>query len=288
MDALNLNWQQLADIGFLLLVTGVSLRSLLVDRDALQKQRAVWKSELIGLEGSLRELIGEAAEASTLFDSNIQRRQKELELVLSKIEAKVAKVTNSSSHFKVIPSTQDEEIVDPPWVTDDELPRHLRSQLESTSDNYNCEPVTRLTQKASKVRSDRKVSDGYSRSSLREELEVEAVDNDEELFKQTSIVDPAAFKIAKRLLLEGKEIHVISRKLDIPVSEVRHLELLIREASQGETLNSPLKEKELSDVRKVIRDTSNGKKRDLSKEAQVLESLGLGHYVNDLQKGARA
>jgi len=285
MEALNINWQQIADIGFLLLVTGVSLRSLLVDRDALQKQRSVWKNELVNLEGSLRDLITEATDASNVFDSKIQRRQKDLEAVLEKIEAKVANVINSSSHFKMVPS-EDEDLIDPPWAREDNLPTHLRSRLESTTDRVYSSEIERAPQLNS--RSSARISEKPThRPSLKDAIEVEAVDNDEALFQQTSIVDPAAFKIAKRLLLEGKEIHVISRKLDIPVSEVRHLEMLLRKTDLAEAQTSALKQKELSNIKKVIRDTSSGQKRELSKEAQILESLGLGHYLDELDRETR-
>jgi len=263
MEALNINWQQIADIGFLLLVTGISLRSLLVDRDALQKQRSIWKKELVDLEASLRDLITEATDASDAFDSKIQRRQKSLEDVLNKIEAKVANIANGSSHFKMIPS-EDEEMIDPPWALEDELPKHLRSRLEATTDSIR----TSSNQKAQ-----RKTS---PRGTLKESIEVETIDNDQAIFQQTSIVDPAAFKIAKRLLLEGKEIHVISRKLDIPVSEVRHLEMLLRKTDLAEEEANKLRQKELLDVKRVIRDTSGSKKKEQSREAQILESLGLG------------
>ena len=286
MNGLNIDWQQIADIGFLLLVTGISLRSLLFDRDALQKQRAVWKKELIDLEGALRELISEATQASDAFDNKIQRRQRDLEAVLNSIEAKVASVTNSSGHFRMEQAVE-EDMIDPPWAREEELPRHLRARLESTTDNVYTSDRVKATQTAVPKSAKRVAERAPARPTLKEAIEMEAVENDDAIFQQTSIVDPAAFKIAKRLLLEGKEIHVISRKLDIPVSEIRHLEMLLRKTDLEESQASALKQKELLDVKKVIRDTSNGRGRELSKEAQILESLGLGSYLDELDKETR-
>lgn len=280
MEALNISWSQIADIGFLLVVTGISLRSLLVDRDALQKQRALWKKELVDLEGSLRDLIGEATDASNVFDSKIQRRQRELESLLGSIETKVAQISNASTHFKVVPTEQDR--FDPPWARamEEELPAHLRGRLENTNDRI---------QSREQVQS-RAVSQQNSakkEKSLREAIEIQQIEKDNYLFQQTNIVDPVSFKIAKRLLLEGKEIHVISRKLDIPVSEVRHLESLLRHNDATSVEGSQLKQKELADVKKVIRDPSSRNGKDMSREAQIRESLGLSSYIDELDRETR-
>ena len=65
---------------------------------------------------------------------------------------------------------------------------------------------------------------------LQEEIELIRSDPLEgKAFIHTSIVDPTTYRIARRLLLEGKEIHVVARKLDLPVSEIRELDRLLRE-----------------------------------------------------------
>jgi len=280
MEALNISWSQIADIGFLLVVTGISLRSLLVDRDALQKQRALWKKELVDLEGSLRELIGEATEASNVFDNKIQRRQRDLEALLNSIEAKVAHVANTSSHFKVVPA--EDERFDPPWAKamEDEMPAHLRGRLEDTRDKVGARGSVR-------ARPSTQQNSAKSERSLREAIEIQAIEKDNYLFQQTNIVDPVSFKIAKRLLLEGKEIHVISRKLDIPASEIRHLESLLRINDSSSVEGSQLKQKEVADVKKVIRDPASRASKDMSREAQIRESLGLGSYIDELDRETR-
>jgi hypothetical protein len=41
-------------------------------------------------------------------------------------------------------------------------------------------------------------------------------------------LDGSIVRIAKRLLLSGKEIHIVARKLELPVSEIRRIEILLR------------------------------------------------------------
>lgn len=63
--------------------------------------------------------------------------------------------------------------------------------------------------------------------------EEEELDEDEILaqqtFEQTSIMDLVTYRIARRLLDSGKELHVVARKVDMPVSEIRLLDNLMRQ-----------------------------------------------------------
>ena len=52
---------------------------------------------------------------------------------------------------------------------------------------------------------------------------------EKDTFQSTSIMDPATYKIARRLLASGKEIHVVARKVEMPVSEIRLLDRLMRQ-----------------------------------------------------------
>ena len=72
-----------------------------------------------------------------------------------------------------------------------------------------------------------------------------------ETYEQLSIVDPTAYRIARRLLAAGKEIHVVARKLDLPVSEVRLLDRLMRHERKDFV---PLEEEEVQ-VRHIVRET---------------------------------
>lgn len=58
-------------------------------------------------------------------------------------------------------------------------------------------------------------------------------EEDDEIFSRLSIMDKTAYKIARRLLAAGAEIHVVARKLDLPVSEIRLLDRLMREHGEA-------------------------------------------------------
>ncbi|HQH27543.1 MAG TPA: hypothetical protein PLP17_09130 [Oligoflexia bacterium] len=85
----------------------------------------------------------------------------------------------------------------------------------------------------------RKSANISAANSLLNEIEILRSDPVEgEAFSRTSIIDPATFHIARRLLKEGKEIHVVARKLELPVSEIRSLERMLRqEAAAAGRLN---------------------------------------------------
>jgi hypothetical protein len=163
---------------------------------------------------------------------------------------------------------------------EDEMPAHLRGRLEDTRDKVGARGSVR-------ARPATQQNSAKSERSLREAIEIQAIEKDNYLFQQTNIVDPVSFKIAKRLLLEGKEIHVISRKLDIPASEIRHLESLLRINDSSSVEGSQLKQKEVADVKKVIRDPASRASKDMSREAQIRESLGLGSYIDELDRETR-
>jgi len=272
MDFLNIGMDQLADIGFGLLVIGICLKTLFTDRSALSKQREVWKEELQALEISLRELIAEAGDASQVFDKRIQRRQSELESLLRRAERTVSEAkdmttklrestnkTGEESEFSL--GKESEGIEDPPWakMVDDSisLPPEVEASLMSAraraKKDFSQAPEKNKSSRSNLAQQKRDV-----RTPLQRQIEMQTEEevSDEHIFRQTSIVDPVAFRIAKRLLLEGKELHVVSRKLELPVSEIRHLDTLLRQDAHKENLPLPkaLAEKEIVQVRGIVRD----------------------------------
>ena len=266
MEISGISIEQFSDIGFALLVGGICLRTLLFDRDANIKQRAIWKHELTELEKSLRQLIDEATQASELFDKQLTFRQQSIEELLDRAEkmastsyakASVSQSAKSNSEnkseSKSLRPPKKEIEVEKDWEFGEDLPDHLIDALELTEDK-----TTIRKDSTKKVKSN--VVENYTATAV----EKKAAIAEEKIFSQTSIVDPVAYRIAKRLLLEGKELHVIARKLEIPVSEIRHLETLIRQYAQVEHADLPetFLAKEIGDVKKIIRDPAlkkNGK-----------------------------
>jgi hypothetical protein len=63
-----------------------------------------------------------------------------------------------------------------------------------------------------------------------------------EQFEHSAVLsgrDPIAYKVAKRLLQQDNEIHVVARKLGLPLAEVRMLDNLIRQATNGQSEEIP-------------------------------------------------
>ena len=71
-----------------------------------------------------------------------------------------------------------------------------------------------------------------------EKLKTKPLDPEEEILPPPPPgVDPIAFKVARRLLAQGREIHVVARKIELPVAEVRMIERMMR-IEQGEDIDS--------------------------------------------------
>jgi hypothetical protein len=68
------------------------------------------------------------------------------------------------------------------------------------------------------------------------------------------MTDPIAYRIARRLLSQGIEIHVVARKLDLPVSEIRMLDrLMLDEAEASERRPAVYRRVEPIPERKIVR-----------------------------------
>ena len=296
-ELLNLGIDQYADIGFTLLIAGVCLRTLLFDREVNVKQRMLWKQELLEVEKSLKMLIDEATHASSIFDRQITEKQGNIQKLVNKAESLLkASISNAKiNKSKSISSNQEESLYDEgsydfpystsktlkaqdsssDWTYGEEIPSHLVDAIEvadrEEDPSYNKRNVPQKNRKTM-------VREQLDKNMIlkNEEKKKQELLLDEKIFSQTSIVDPVAFRIAKRLLLEGKELHVIARKLEMPVSEIRHLETLIRQQAQEVQAELPetFKAKDIEQVKKVIRDPGERKQvyKPLAQEVEAVST----------------
>jgi hypothetical protein len=288
----NLSTEQLVDIAFGLLVAGICIKTLFFGKGSQKKQRKLWKEELQELETSLKSLITEASDAAGIFDKNIRHRQNELRSLLEKAdrtitEARLLQENNHNTDSLILdkqnisPDTASTHrmIEDPPWVDSETEDKTVADKVQASLSKAVKGSSLRYKTLSSLGKIDSSGSD--SSSSLNNQIEVEKEEEeniDHEIFQQTSIVDPVAFRIAKRLLLEGKELHIVARKLELPVSEIRHLESLLRERSQKENRPLPkaLAEKEIRRVRGIVRDPLEKETHNsfpVKDRSQVSESL---------------
>lgn len=107
---------------------------------------------------------------------------------------------------------------------------------------------------------------------------VELDESERLTFESTSIMDPVTYKIARRLLTSGKEIHVVARKLELPVSEIRLLDRLIRRETAGE------EEQEVqSDVELQAEETVNTLRR--KPQETLADSIEASSFVADTPYG---
>jgi hypothetical protein len=72
-----------------------------------------------------------------------------------------------------------------------------------------------------------------------------------------SIIDPTTYSVARRLLARGAELHVVARKLEIPLAEVRLLDKLMRSEGDGrateEEISAGYRKTERVPAKKIVR-----------------------------------
>ena len=186
------------DIGFVLFVAGICLRTLFRTADSTQKQ---WAPELRNVEQMLRGLIQEASNASRALDRTLLQREEELRRLLQQIDAAQNGTSTPVSQGVVV---DDLDLPNESWLRPTkpakEPPRPAPEKIEMPT------------------------------PSLRDQIEIEqnkAEDNEmrrELSGAQTPFIDPAAYRVAQRLLRKGQELHVVARKVGLTVSDVLAIE----------------------------------------------------------------
>lgn len=83
-----------------------------------------------------------------------------------------------------------------------------------------------------------------------------------EILTTPSIIDPTTYSVARRLLARGAELHVVARKLEIPLTEVRLLDKLMRSEGEGrateEELSAGYRKTERVPAQKIVRPAVSG------------------------------
>lgn len=223
----SLGFAQLIDICFVALVTICCLSALASTSNRGENRAREWKRELEELRRSLELLISEAATASRSLDKSLSERQEQLADLLARIESSAevraaaelprAKAPNrpvetaASAAQRPAADAFDPDSPNPSWER--ELPKasapendgSLRGQIE----------VTRQSAARAKKSDTRHVTIQRKRS-----------------------IDPLAERVARRLLSRGQEIHIVARKLDLSLSDVRLIDRELRE-ERGEIVDEP-------------------------------------------------
>ncbi len=244
------------DIAFVLVVVIVCLPGLLNDPANAERRSGRWKEELSLLERTLRELINEAGAAGSKLDQRLLVRQRELEQLVLKLEKHRALKDQADAYEIGETETTDnlafeDDLPNPSWsrrsgaestpsfkieelaaeksdkvsisassadrvsklkrISEDVLNDHARRRGESAA------PLTRA--RADNTERDR---------TLAEQIDIEEEQGPSGMFAH---LDPVTYKIARRMLLSGQEIHVVARKLELPVAELRILDKMLRQGA---------------------------------------------------------
>ncbi len=202
--------ESIIDVGFVLLVLTVCFQSVVSNSRTSKKNYERWKAQLEELASILRTLIDEAAVASNSFDRSLLRRKVELQDLLVRIESARDEVHGSAQQVIELEEAKEfasEDFPNDTWRVSSSVhrpKRHaLRSRIEITPNDT-----------------------PYYDS----QLTAEAPENEKRAIAKRNIEvdDPIVIRIAKRLLARGQEIHVVARKLELPIAEVRHLDAALR------------------------------------------------------------
>jgi len=214
------NAGQMIDTGFVLFVTFTCGYALFGNKDKSETRTRRWAMELAALQETLRELIGEATAAGSNLDRTLLKRKQEIEGVLQRLEA----TTNSG-----------EQLPNASWERRAaEAPRPTRAAVKNQEQQRRAaaarpEPEKRKEEPPVQRPAKPPIEPGSLQDSqLARRIEIFL---DEQPARRASMgdpTDPAAYKVARRLLEGGKEIHVVARKVGLPIEEVRMIDSMVQ------------------------------------------------------------
>lgn len=279
-----LDMKTIIDIGFVLFVVAICARSLRGGTgNGAANLTAAWKGELEQLTGSLRELVDEASASSRNLDRKLIQRKKELESLLLELDQRAA-------------SFQDQEEDDYPnetWRVEPKPRSQPVRASEPAAERYtdHAQKIEKALQKKKEqlqAKEVKKPMRSQLAATLASQIEITKEKEEKEFINNpTSITDPVALSIAKRLLLAGKELHVIARKIDVPVSEIRALETYLR--SEGYLIEDP---RAVAPTRAIVKESSSVAPRNVTRssaqqvvelEAEVNQRSSLEDLVDEIE-----
>lgn len=243
---MQMTYQNIIDCAFPLFVAALCIRCWLLTKVLSGNKAQAWQEELKAVEESIKGLITKATTASNNLDRTLIIRKRELETLLQKLEqnSKHGFSTKKKSSYQITAGTSSENLLE-------DLPNQTWEKTKSrilTEDNKFAsktqpwtlkheyiEPVKskdRLIElaetEADQVSISRTSNPTLQRSLVNSIEIINEEQSTEKLFSQLNFPDITTFNVARRLLKEGHEIHIVSRKLDVPVAEVRMLDSLMR------------------------------------------------------------
>ena len=261
---MHFNIQQAIDFGFMGIVLFTCWQTLF--GSGRESRSAKWREELGRVEEVLRELIAEASAAGSNLDRSLNHRKSELQQLIKTIELAKQGVSGeipaaagrgrgsrrANQDTRQSPAAEDVPneswLSAPRYMLEDEAPSadegELVDQLEMSRDLMEAAELQRDSVRLSGAAQQRTARGGArsSAAAIKAALKDSLAARVERMTARTEesvergfvgeSMDPVAYKIARRLLLGGKEIHVVARKLEIPVAEVRIIERMLRDSGE--------------------------------------------------------
>ena len=223
------------DSAFVLLVMFACWRALSGSTNSGNTKR--WKQELSVLESSLRDIVSEATIASGTLDKQLMRRQEDLELLLRRIEkaqvnfAELRHQDNPDQSRAVgraqhqasrLPANEpgrfkDDAATSPTdkYLDSERSPVDFNDSTFTDEDEDLPNPTWRK----------RQPTVPQAAPPLRQQIEmVRANDSARAERELLRTIDPVALRVAERLLQSGQKIHVVARKLELSIAQVRAID----------------------------------------------------------------
>ncbi len=264
LTALFQNSSNLIDIGFTVFTTAICIKFLTQQTIDNEKAISHWRKELRGLEQTIRALITEATTANNSLDRTLVKRKSDLEKLLYKLE----KIENKLDRAEELPneswSRKEDDIRLEKIVEEDQI--ELGFLAEDTRDSVSLSTKHNSAEnlksaKALSVRTSAIIKNKATKN-LREEIEIKKPGKIKQEQINTSILEPVTLKVAKRMLAQGKEIHVVAKKLDLSLSQIRVLDRMLREQGMESEAGPNFKKLETVPATKIVRNKDERKENN--------------------------
>lgn len=250
LTALFQNSSNLIDIGFTVLTTVICIKFLTQQTFDSGKTIGYWRKELKGVEQTIRNLISEAMTVNNNLDKTLVKRKSDLEKLLHNLE----KIENKLDQVEEFPNDS--------WRRKEEdLRLENIEQVNQTSPNSLAEDARDSISLSTKdsfsgsAKSKRTIFTKTAKS-LCEQIEIKKPENIKQTSqtpRNTTVIDPVTLKVAKRMLAQGKEIHVVAKKLELSVSQIRVIDRLLREQGMESEAGPNFKRLEAIPATKIVR-----------------------------------
>ncbi|MCC6933927.1 MAG: hypothetical protein IT292_11870 [Deltaproteobacteria bacterium] len=220
----------IVDVLFAGLVMATCFFSLTKDGEAGAKKLSLWHQELGDLQNALKELIEDAGVASNNLDRRLLKRKEELEKVLAELESKEQTLCQNAA----TKAEDSSSLPNSSWLEQD-IERESVADYEKLVSEYeiwHSEKPRQVVPKNSQVLQPKVAELAVKQEKVQKEKQQLDESQQLTLLKRTlnDNIDIQTYRVAKRLISQGHNTSVVARKMQIPASQVRIIENVIKDA----------------------------------------------------------